>query len=196
MPETPNVLGLLRVQVTVTIDGVGSFRKWAAGEIAAAAGVREAEERADVAKRELLRALRAAFVTPIEPEDLFALSQAIDRILNRAGDVIGEAAAMAVDPDPVIAEMAGLIHESLMAIDRATSELHGDADRATEAADAAVAAERRLERVYYNGMAALLSVEDRSERISRRELYRQCRQIGETVVEVADRIVYAVVKES
>jgi hypothetical protein len=34
------------------------------------------------------------------------------------------------------------------------------------------------------------------ERISRRELYRRCSRIGETVVEVSERIVYAVVKET
>jgi hypothetical protein len=33
-------------------------------------------------------------------------------------------------------------------------------------------------------------------RISRRELYRRCARIGETVVDVAERVIYAVVKES
>jgi hypothetical protein len=45
-------------------------------------------------------------------------------------------------------------------------------------------------------MGGLLDVEDRSERIARRELYRRCARIGETVVEVAERVVYAVVKQS
>ena len=45
-------------------------------------------------------------------------------------------------------------------------------------------------------MAALLEVEDLRERIARRELYRRCSRIGETVVDVAERVVYAVVKES
>jgi hypothetical protein len=37
--------------------------------------------------------------------------------------------------------------------------------------------------------------EDRSERIARRELYRRCSRIGEMVVDVAECVVYAVVKE-
>ncbi len=45
-------------------------------------------------------------------------------------------------------------------------------------------------------MAALLEIEDMRERISRRELYRRCSRIGETVIDVAERVVYAVVKES
>ena len=39
-------------------------------------------------------------------------------------------------------------------------------------------------------------VEDRNERIARREIYRSCSRLGETVVDVAERVVYAVMKES
>jgi hypothetical protein len=45
-------------------------------------------------------------------------------------------------------------------------------------------------------MVGLLGVEDRTERITRRELYRRFSRIGEAVVDVAERIVYAVVKQS
>jgi hypothetical protein len=45
-------------------------------------------------------------------------------------------------------------------------------------------------------MAALLNVEDRTERIARRELYRQCSRIGEVVVDVAERVIYAIVKQA
>ena len=45
-------------------------------------------------------------------------------------------------------------------------------------------------------MADLLEVEDRNERIARRELYRRCSGIGDIVVEVAERVVYAVVKQT
>ena len=69
-------------------------------------------------------------------------------------------------------------------------------EETTRAADAAIKAERRLEYVYYRGMAALLEVENRADRIARRELYRRCARIGETVVDVAERVVYAVVKDS
>ena len=63
-------------------------------------------------------------------------------------------------------------------------------------ADEAIKVERRLKGAYYDGMADLLSVTDRQERIARRELYRRCAGIGETVVDVAERVVYAVVKEN
>lgn len=196
LPETPDVLGLLRGQLAVTLVGLDAFMAWAVGDALAAAGVREAEHRGDAAKRELLTALRVAFVTPLEPEDVFALSRGIDRLLNHARDLIDESEAMACPPDARIAEMASLLASALRKIDTGVASLGADADAATEAADAAITLERQLERVYYAGMAELLKIEDRNERIARRELYRSCSRLGETIVDIAERTVYAVMKES
>lgn len=196
LPETPDVLGLLRSQLAVTIEGVDAFAAWAAGDVTAARAVRDAEPRGDTAKRELLSALRAAFVTPLEPEDVFTLSRGVDWILNYARDLVNESQAMACPPDARIAQMAALIGEAVRQVDQAIAHLGSDAEAATRSADAAVKTERRLEHAYYDGMAALLEVEDRTERIAYRELYRRCARIGETVVDVAERVVYAVVKQS
>ena len=196
LPETPDVLGLLRRQMAITIDGVRAFAAWAAGDAAARETAEEAGRAGDVAKRELLRALRAAFVTPLEPEDVFALSRAIDRILNEARGVISESDAMACPPDDGVAAMVRLLGDALGQLDVAIARLGADPDAASAAADAAIVAERELEDAYYRGMAALLSVQDRTERVARRELYRRCARIGETVVEAAERVVYAVVKQT
>ena len=196
LPQTPDVLGLLHAQLAVTIEGVDAFAAWAGGDPVAAEVVREAEHSGDVAKRALLGALRAAFVTPLEPEDVFALSRGIDWILDYTRDLVSESEVMACAPDAVIAQMARLLAEAVHDIDRALAHLGSDEDAATEAADAAIRAERTLQRAYYNGMGALLELDIRSERIARRELYRRCVRIGEIVVDVAERVVYAVVKQT
>jgi uncharacterized protein Yka (UPF0111/DUF47 family) len=196
LPETPDLLGLLRGQAAVTLEGLDAFRSWAGGTAAAAGAIRESEQREDEARRAVLGALRAAFVTPLEPEDLFALSRGIDRILGYAGDLVAESEAMASPPDQVIAEMATLIEEAVRDIDKALSHLGTDDDAATGAAEEAISAHRSLERTYYRGMGALLDEEDRTERISRRELYRRCQRIGEIVIDVAERIMYAIVKQA
>jgi uncharacterized protein len=196
LPETPDVLRLLRAQVAVTIEGLDAFAAWVGGDTAAAEIVRDAEHRGDAAKRALLGALRAAFVTPLEPEDVFALSRGIDRILYYTRDLVTESEVMGCAPDAVIGEMAGLLGEAVRDIDQALAHLGSDEDAATEAADAAIRAERKLERSYYRGMGALLGVENRSERIARRELYRNCARVGRMVIDVAERVVYAVVKQN
>lgn len=196
LPDTPDLVGLLRDQLEVTIEGIDGFASWAAGDAGAAPAVRDAEQRGDAAKRRLLEELRAAFVTPMEPEDAFALSRSIDWILNHAVNLIDESDAMAIPPDDGIAAMAALIGEALRHVDAAIARLRSDPDGAVEAADAAIGAERRLERTYFGLMADSLAVEGRTERIARRELYRRCAGIGEVVIDVAERVVYAVVKQS
>ena len=51
LPETPDVLGMLRRQMAVTIDGADAFARWVGGDAAAAQAVRDAEHRGDLAKR-------------------------------------------------------------------------------------------------------------------------------------------------
>jgi uncharacterized protein Yka (UPF0111/DUF47 family) len=196
LPDNPDVLALLRAQLAVTIEGLDAFAAWAGGDAGAAQQVRDAERRGDEAKRGLLVALRAAFVTPLEPEDVFALSRGVDRLLHAARNVVAESEAMACPPDAQIAAMAGLLRSGLGKVHDAVAALAAEPDTATDAADAAIAGARELERAYYEGMAALLSVPDRNERIARRELYRSCARLGETLVDIAERVVYAVMKQS
>ncbi|HSJ95751.1 MAG TPA: DUF47 family protein [Myxococcota bacterium] len=196
LPESPDVLGLLRRQLAVTIEGIEAFAAWADGDDGAGDAVREVEHRGDAAKWELLSALREAFVTPLEPEDVFALSRGIDWILDYARDLVNESEAMASPPDAGIAEMAGLLAEAMPHLDAALAALGSSGEETTQAAQAAIKAERRMEHAYYRAMAASLEVDDRSERIARRELYRRCSRISEVVIDVAERVVYAVVKQS
>jgi uncharacterized protein Yka (UPF0111/DUF47 family) len=196
LPEMPDVQGLLRAQVAVTREGVEALEAWTQGKSGAADRVREAEHRGDVAKRDLLGALRGAFVTELEPEDLFSLSRGIDRILNYTKDLVNEGELMGRETDQGLTEMATLLRGAVEDIDGAIGRLGSDADAAIAAADAAIAKAREAEHVYYRGMAALLELEDRHQRISRRELYRRSERISESMIDVAERVVYAVVKQS
>ena len=196
LPETPDAIGLLRRQTAVTIEALEGLKAWAEGDAAAVEIVREAEPRGDAAKRDLLNALRDAFILQMEPEDLFTLSRGTDWILDHARDLIEEAQAMAVSPTAGLAAMAALLLEATRQIDDAIARLGSDDDASTTAADAAIKTARRLEHVYYAETAKLLEVEDMRERISLRELYRRCDLLSHIVVDVAERVVYAVVKES
>ena len=196
LPESPDLLGMLSRQLAVTVEGMDAFAAWASGEEAAAERTRAAEHRADVLKYELQRALRDAFTTPLEPEDLFALSRGVDWVLNYAKDAIGESEVMACPPDEPLAEMARLLAEALHAIALAVVRLGGEEGDAVDAAQAAIKAERRVEKVHRRAMAALLDIDDLREIIARRELYRRCSRIGEAVIDVAERVGYVVAKES
>ena len=195
LPETPDVLGLLHAQLAVTIEAMDAFGRWADGEATAEQDVRDGEHRADAAKRELYSALRSAFITPLEPEDLFALSRGIDRIINQAKDTVRESDVMACPPDAPLAAMAELLSQAVRALDSAVEGLGGDGGT-TAGAEAAIKASRRIERVYRSAMADLLTLDDIHEVTARRELYRRGARIADAVVDVAERVLYAVVKEA
>ena len=107
LPETLDVIGLLREQAAVTIGGLEALTEWAAGESAAAERVREFEHAADERKLELLKALTASFTTPIDAEDVFTMSERLDAVMNGAKDAVREAEVMDLPPDEHVLGMAG-----------------------------------------------------------------------------------------
>jgi hypothetical protein len=177
LPHDPDLLGLLRQQIDLTRRGMDAFAAWAAagGDEQAAATVHALEHEADGAKRELRSALRAAFVTPLDPEDIFALSRGTDWILNHAKDAIGESEVMRCPPDEPTAAMAALLAEAVRHIDDAVARIAERSGDAAEPADRAVKAERHLEKAYRAAMGALAGVDDLRVVIGRQELYRRRR---------------------
>ena len=199
LPDTPDVIGMLQKQADITAAGMSAFAVWAAGDRSRADQVRQAEHDCDDVRRELVDAVREAFTTPLEPEDLFQLSRDLDKVMNGAKDTVRESEAMQFPPDAASAEMATLLSEGVDHLRDAFERLDGRRDRhglATEAADAAVKSQRQLERVYRRAMGELLEVNDIRLVLGSRELYRRMTAMSDDVVSVADRIWYSRVKES
>jgi hypothetical protein len=200
LPERPDVLGILCRQAAVTCEGMAALVDWANAIPDAAQRVRDLEHQADDVKRELRLALTNAFITPIDAEDLYVMSERLDAVLNGAKDTVRESEVMGIPPDGAVAAMATLLAEGTGYLATAFERLDPDkrgklSASATEAADAAVKSQRRLERAYREAASALLKVDDLREVMGRRELYRRFSRVSETLVEAADRVWYATVKE-
>ena len=195
LPDTPDVLAMLGRQMDVTREGVDALVAWAHGGQDQDAAIRALEHRGDEHKRELEEALTTAFSTPIEPEDLYTLSRGIDWILNQCKDLIRESEVMECPPDEYLAEMCEALAESVHLLCEAVERFGSGHDGATEKANEALRAERRIEKIYREAMATLLAQDDLREVMARRELYRRLARIGEVVVDVAERVWYAVVRE-
>jgi hypothetical protein len=190
------LLGLLSAQATITVGGIEAFAEWSAGGAAAERSVRDREHEADEARRDLLVQLRAAFSTPLEPEDIYELSERLDAVLNSAKNAVREAELMDMAPDDAMATMAATLAEGVRHLATAFAALVTDNDLATREADAAIRCERAIERSYRSAMSDLRAVGDLNEVTGRRELYRRYARLGEALVEVAERVWYAVVKTS
>ena len=174
---------------------------WANAEPGAAERAGNWEHKADDAKKALRLALTNAFITPIDAEDVYVMSERLDAVLNGAKDLVREAEVAGIEPDEPTAAMAALLADGVRqltaAFERLSQNRHGEGeDTATAAADAAVKAQRQVERVYRKAASALLTVDDLREVIGRRELYRRFSRVSETLIEAADRVWYATVKEA
>jgi uncharacterized protein Yka (UPF0111/DUF47 family) len=196
LPQNPDVMQTLAAQADVTVSGAVAFAAWAAGEPSQESEVRECEHRADGLRRQLSQQLRQAFSTPVDQEDLFTLSERLDAVLNGLKNVVREADSYSLEPDTAIAAMADEVVTGVQHLRSAITQLVADADAATREADAAVTTERRMEKIYRDAMRALLAVDDPRRLITRGEFYRRTLEVGERLTRVADRVWYAVVKES
>jgi uncharacterized protein Yka (UPF0111/DUF47 family) len=196
LPKNPDLLGLLREQAAITVDGMQALVAWAASEAAAGDRVREYEHQADEKKRQLWRELRDAFSPPIDAEDLFSLSSDLDEVLNAAKNLVREFEVMELTPDTATHEMTLLLAEATQHLADAFARLGKQEGDATECADAAIKSTRRVEHVYRAAMSALLGVDDLRQVMARREVYRRLSRIGDHIRTVADRVWYAVMKEA
>jgi hypothetical protein len=196
LPDMPDVLGLLRDQARTTRRGLDEFVGWADGASEKGQLVRDAEHDADGAKRAVQTALRNAFSTPLDPEDIYELSERTDSVMNAVKNIVREAEVLAASPDAHMSTMAAALRDGQVHLCEAIEALGHDDDRATRASDDAVANCREVEHVYRAAMSDLLALDDLREVIARRELYRRFSRAADAVELVAERVWYAVVKSA
>lgn len=182
-------------QAELTRQAADALVGWAEGVAGADGTVRDLEHAADDKRRELLLALVSSFQTPIDAEDVFALSRDLDWMLNLAKDTVREAELLQVElPDEYAAQMARALAEAAGNLARALGELHRR--QASAHADAARKCARSVERICRQAIGEALAEEDVRVLISRRELYRQLGRIAESAIAAAERVWHVTVMEA
>src|SRR5688572_30477585 len=110
-------------QAAVVVEGTDALQTYMLKPNKKNAGrVRDLEHRADEVRRILIDEINRTFVTPIDREDLFALSRAIDDVLDYTDSTTKEMFALDITPDETLRSMADILHrcaqEILLAIQR------------------------------------------------------------------------------
>jgi predicted phosphate transport protein (TIGR00153 family) len=138
--------------------------------------VREMEKRADEIRRTLIEELNRTFVTPIDREDLFALSRSIDDVLDYAYSTTSEMDILHVSPNDYLLSMAELLHVSAEELHRAIEQLQRDPQMANDHAVRVKAFENDMQSLYTEALAHLFdSPKDLTDVIHMfklREVYR------------------------
>jgi uncharacterized protein Yka (UPF0111/DUF47 family) len=119
--------------------------------------VQEAEERGDNERRLLIDELNRTFVTPIDREDLFALSRSIDDILDYAYSTVDEMVLFKLQPNDHLTKMAEMMHSAGKEIRLAMQHILAHPQVANEHAVKAKQMENGVEKVYREATCDLFS---------------------------------------
>lgn len=158
----------------------------------------EIEKEADEVRRILIDELNRTFITPIDREDIFALSLTIDDVLDYANTTIEEMEMLEINPTKFLERMVSLLSEASVEIHRAVMRLEDHPSVANDHAVRAKALENRTETVYREAIAELFhlprDVDHIVEMLKLRELYRHLSNAADRGDEAANTIGDIVVK--
>ncbi len=192
---------LLIEQAAKTLEGMEGLEEYMKDrDREAAEKVTRAEKEADELRRILIDELNRTFVTPIDREDIFALSRAIDDILDYGYSTVDEMTILNVEPNSYLRRMVSLLKTAANEIYMATLRVKDHPGVANEHALRAKALENRVEDVYREALADLFSgpkdVEHVVEMLKLREIYRHLSNSADRGDEAANVITDIVVKMS
>jgi hypothetical protein len=198
-PRRDNFLRLIVEQATKTLEGMEALEQYMRNnDKETAERVVQAEKEADELRRILVDELNRTFVTPIDREDIFALSRAIDDILDYGYSTVDEMSILDVAPNAHLQRMASLLRDAATEIHSATLRLEDHPSVAYEHAMRAKALENRVETVYREALADLFqgpaTCEHIIEMLKLRELYRHLSNSADRGDEAANVITDIVVK--
>ncbi len=192
--------GYLLGALDATIEGSVLVRRLVAGEtmtIEASELMRGIEHRGDAYRESLIVELQTALVTPIDREDLFRLSRAIDDILDNLRDFVREWSLFGMDRSPAIAPMAEAVTEAVVDLRAAVEALVADPRSITARAIAAKKSTNAIRRAFDHQLAAVLTDEQVTARMLReRELLRRLDVVGLRLGAAADTLSDAAVKRA
>lgn len=198
-PRQDRFLQLLIQQAEKTLEGMNALEVYMKKRSDKhAAHVIQAEKDADEIRRILIDDLNRTFVTPLDREDIFALSRAIDDIMDYAFTTVEEMELLDVEPNDYLQRLVALLQDAATEIHMAMLRLKENPGVASEHASRAKALENRVERVYREAIADLFTGPKDSHQIMEmlklRELYRHLSNCADRGDEAANIIHDIVVK--
>ena len=190
---------LLLQQTDYTVKGMEALKDYMDDPCTERAQViTKMEKEADEVRRILIDELNHTFVTPIDREDIHALSRAIDDIIDYGYTTVGEMDILEVQPNNYLRRMVSLLRDAAREIHLSVLRLADHPAVAEDHAVRAKALENRVETVYREALADLFSlprdVEHVVEMLKLREIYRHLSNAADRGDEAANVLTDIVVK--
>lgn len=196
-PRQDKFVHSLIQQAKITLQGMDALESYMKKRSEKhAVAVRQAAKDADEVRRIVIDDLNRTFVTPIDREDIFALSRAIDDVMDYAYTTVEEMEVLDVEPNDYLRRIVSLLQDAAEEIHLAMPRLKENPGVAAEHATRAKALENRVEQVYREAVADLFSgpedIHHVMEMLKLRELYRHlsnCANRGDEAANVIHDIV-------
>ena len=188
---------LLSRQSAKTLEGLDALWKFAENankENGTLVG--NIEREADELRRILIEELDKTFVTPLDREDIFALSRAIDDVVDYANSTVDEMEIYEVKGDRHIKEMVNILRKAARELDDAVKILKDHPKIASDHAVKAKAYENQMEKAYHQALADLFKGNDTVHMLKMREVYRHLSNAADRGDEAANIISSIVMKHT
>jgi hypothetical protein len=186
-------------QTDAAIEGAHLVRRCVAGEIGRAAAVEQmavVEHRGDEVRGELVRDLGSALVTPIDREDLFRLSRALDDVLDILRDFVRQWDLFEMDRSAIIGPVVDATCEALIELRGAIAMVGAEPGMITTRALGAKKSGNAIRRSHDTQLAALYRDPLSVETLKERDLLRRLDVVGIRFGTVADTLSDAAIKRA
>ncbi len=200
-PKQDNFIVLLSQQGEYTIhivDALQAYLKKQSDKKSTRA--RSVEKEADEIQRILVHELMDTFVTPIDREDIFSLSRALDNFIDYVYDTVEELEIFELEATEPVVEIAGFLHEMATELHMAITQLMDYPGVAQEHARRVKHLENQVEDAYRRSLADLFSgpedVHMVMEILKNREVLRHLSNAADQGDIAADTVMDIVVKWS
>jgi hypothetical protein len=188
---------ILSRQTSKTLEGLEALWNYAQNRTKENANlVRDVEHEADDLRRILIEELDQTFVTPLDREDIYALSRAIDDVVDYAKTTVDEMEIYEVKGDEHIREMIDILRKSARELNDAVKILKDYPKIALAHAVKAKSYENQMEEAYHLALADLFKGTDTVYMLKMREIYRHLSNAADRGDEAANVISSIVMKQA
>ena len=188
---------LLSRQCLKTVEGLEALWNFAENGTKENANlVRNIEREADELRRILIEELDSTFITPLDREDIYALSRAIDDVVDYANTTVDEMEIYEVKGDEHIKDMINILRKAARELNDAVKILQDYPKISSEHAVKAKSYENQMERAYHLALADLFKGTDTVYMLKMREIYRHLSNAADRGDEAANIISSIVMKHT
>ncbi len=194
-PKERNFHKMLSEQASKTLEGIEALSVFVENQNQEnGERVKRIEGEADELRRILVEELHQTFVTPMDREDIYALSRAIDDIVDYANTTVDEMEIYGVSSEEHLREMVDILRKSAREIDDAVKILETYPYIAMEHAVKAKFYENAMEKAYHSALAHLFRKTDTVYMLKMREIYRHLSNAADRCDQAANIICSIVMK--